>query len=271
MTTAIATQAQTNWDFLDEGSTQRSEFLKFKQGQYFCKGLTGDKEVDLTGSLFVAAMPTYRQTLTAWTDDSVAPVEQHMAYLALGQRLPAQRTDYPQRSNGMSAWQDGFAIDGMLMVAGEWHQAAFNTGSVTANIAFRQAMQGVKQAMGRTYHPDNWSPVWELGKYGEVKVATGSMVKIPNLELQGLVNKDLEVAAALPGLTDLADTLAGLKGRVPCDPATTAPFMLPSIDEPPARPMGSNTGAMLASGIAVPQSAGAGGSVSNDINDDIPF
>ena len=80
MTTAIATQAQTNWDFLDEGSTQRSEFLKFKQGQYFCKGLTGDKEVDLTGSLFVAAMPTYRQTLTAWTDDSVAPVEQHEAH-----------------------------------------------------------------------------------------------------------------------------------------------------------------------------------------------
>ena len=96
------------------------------------------------------------------------------------------------------------------------------------------------------------------------------MVKIPNLELQGLVNKDLETGAVLPGLTDLPDSLAGLKGRVPCDPATTAPFMLPSVDEPPARPMGSNTGAMLASGIAVPQSAD-GGNVTNDINDDIPF
>jgi len=46
--------------------------------------------------------------------------------------------------------------------------------------------------------------------------------------------------------------------------------MLPEIAAEPARPMGNNTQTMLASGIAVPQSPG-GGSVSNDMNDEIPF
>ena len=267
MSNELQNNSALSWDFLDDDAPASAPFLKFKQGQYFCAPLTGDKEVDLTGSLFVAAMPTFRQTLTAWTDAQKAPVEQYSAYLALGQKLPSQRTDYPIRANGQDAWQDGFAIDGMLLVAGAWKQASYTAGTVTSNIALRQAMQGVKQLMGRTYRPDDWSPVWELGKYGELKAKSGTMVKTPNLVLLGLVNKDVETAGTQPGLTDLSETLAALKGQVPCDPQTSAPFMLPSVE--PLVDMGSNTPQMLASGVAVPQSPKGG--ISNDLNDDIPF
>lgn len=271
MSNELARNDAMSWDFLEEdGQAKAAPFLKFKQGQYFCKPLTGDKEVDLTGSLFVGAMPTFRQTLTAWVDTQTAPAEQFSAYLALGQRLPAQRTNYPQRANGQDAWQDGLGIDGMLFVGGSWHQAAFTTGTITSNIALRQAMVAVKQAMGRTYSPADWCPVWELGRYGELKSKSGTMVKTLNLELQGIVNKDLQTAATLPGLTDLAETLAGLRGQVPCDPATTAPFLLPDA-QPAQKPadMGSNTAEMLQSGIAVPQKPSGG--ISNDMDDAIPF
>ncbi len=211
MSNELQNNSALSWDFLDDDAPASAPFLKFKQGQYFCAPLTGDKEVDLTGSLFVAAMPTFRQTLTAWSDAQKAPVEQYSAYLALGQKLPSQRTDYPIRANGQDAWQDGFAIDGMLLVAGAWKQASYTAGTVTSNIALRQAMQGVRQLMGRTYRPDDWSPVWELGKHGELKAKSGTMVKTPNLVLLGLVNKDVETAGTQPGLTRSVGNARGSK------------------------------------------------------------
>ena len=66
---------------------------------------------------------------------------------------------------------------------------------------------------------------------------------------------------------ELEGAVASLVGRVPTDPNTQAPFLLPEPEQPKD---GTNTEAMLASGVAVPQKP-AGGSVTNELNDDIPF
>ena len=268
MNSELAKLDDFNLDFLDSGPAERPPFVKFKQGSWYCRPLTGDQDVDITGSLFCAALPTFRQTKTAWSDDQPAPVEEHAAYLGLGQRLPTNLTSYPDRASGAPAWQDGFAIDGMLFVTGQWHQATFATSTVTSNIQLRQAMQNVKQLMGRTFRAADWSPVWELDKPSTIQTRAGGNVKVPTLTFKGLVDPTGE-AALNPEAPDLSGIVEPLVGRIPCDPNTQAPFLLPEA-APAARPMGTNTEAMLASGVAVPQSPG-GGSVGNDMNDEIPF
>ena len=183
MTNDIATQQQLtpNFDWLDGGSSaDRPPFLKYRQGSWYCRPLTNDQDLDITGSLFAAAMPTFRQTRVAWTDESSTPVEEHAAYLALGQRLPTTYTDYPIRANGQDAWSDGFQIDGMLYVSGEWHQATLTTQTVTSNIQIRQAMQLVRKTAGRTYSLGDWTPVFELGKPEQIKSKAGGNIKVPN-------------------------------------------------------------------------------------------
>lgn len=273
MTNDIATQQQLtpNFDWLDGGSSaDRPPFLKYRQGSWYCRPLTNDQDLDITGSLFAAAMPTFRQTRVAWTDESSTPVEEHAAYLALGQRLPTTYTDYPIRANGQDAWSDGFQIDGMLYVSGEWHQATLTTQTVTSNIQIRQAMQLVRKTAGRTYSLADWTPVFELGKPEQIKSKAGGNIKVPNFVFRGFIDATGDTGAAGDGADELSGAASGLVGRIPTDPNTQAPFMLPEIAAEPARPMGSNTQTMLASGIAVPQSPG-GGSVSNDMNDEIPF
>ena len=270
MTTALAQMGDFSLDFLDGGSgdgAARLPFLRYKQGAYYCSPLTGDQERDLTGSLFAAAVPTYRQTATRWSDDSVAPVEEHAAYLGFRQRLP-ELQDYPPRANGQDAWQHGFQIDGMLFVSGEWHQATLSTGTVTSNIQLRAAMQALRQTTGRTYPLTDWSPVWELAQPETIKTKAGTNLKVPSFLLQGLVNAKGEVAADLPGVA-LGETVASLVGRVPCDPATSAPFPVPEAAAAP-RAMGRNTEAMLASGVSVPTKP-ATAPLPGELNDEIPF
>jgi hypothetical protein len=71
-----------------------------------------------------------------------------------------------------------------------------------------------------------------------------------------------------PDAPDLSEIVEPLVGRIPCDPQTQAPFLLPEA-APTARPMGTNTEAMLASGVSVPQKPSAG--MSDQLNDEIPF
>jgi len=267
MTNALAT-FEPNFDMLGGGGgSDTPPFIRFRQGQQFCKPLTGGEDVDITGSLFVGAMATFRATKVAWTDESNTPVEEHSAYITLGQRLPAQLTNYPKRADGRDAWTDGFQLDGLVYISGDWHQATVSTQTVTSNIQFRTAVQNAHKTAGRIYSLRDWAPIWEFGKPDLLKTSVGGNIKIPSYVFRGFVDATGEVGAAVGDASELEGAVASLVGRVPTDPNTQAPFLLPEPEQPK---LGTNTEAMLASGVAVPQKP-AGGSVTNELNDDIPF
>ena len=121
--------------------------------------------------------------------------------------------------------------------------------------------------MGRTFPAADWSPVWELDKPSTIQTRAGGNVKVPTLTFKGLVDKTGE-AALNPDAPDLFEIVEPLVGRIPCDPNTAAPFLLPETAAD-AKPMGTNTEAMLASGVSVPQKPSGG--MSDQLNDEIPF
>ena len=133
----------------------------------------------------------------AWTDESTHPVEEHSAYITLGQRLPAQLTNYPKRADGRDAWTDGFQPDGLVYISGEWHQATVSTQTVTSNIQFRTAVQGAHKTAGRIYSLRDWAPIWEFGKPEMLKTSVGGNIKIPSYVFRGFVDATGEVGAAV--------------------------------------------------------------------------
>ena len=226
----IAKLGEFSLDLIQDDAPAFLPVVRFKKGEFLTK-IVGEGEEDIRGALFCPALPTFRETYTAWGDDQPAPLQEIEAFVGFGEMLPAENElpSYPQRTGfdgqKVDPWQKGSKIDGFLWANDTWNAATFAAGTITAMIQVKNAIMQIKKA-ARTYAINDWSPVWVL-KPGKVKSDKWGDIHVPGFTLVAFVKADGTVKETDDvGKTDLSP-LKELGDNAPTAAVAAERFALP--------------------------------------------